>query len=39
MKKSKALTDPLDPTDTEALTELYWTEIHSKLNLETYGLN
>ena len=39
LEKWKALTDPLDPTDTEALTELYWTEIHSKLNLETYGLN
>jgi TRAP-type C4-dicarboxylate transport system substrate-binding protein len=39
IEKWKALTNPLDPTDTEALTELLWTEIHSKLDLETYGLN
>lgn len=39
IEKWKALTNPLDPTDTEALTDLFWTENHSKLDLETYGLN
>ncbi|SDW04508.1 TRAP-type C4-dicarboxylate transport system, substrate-binding protein [Albimonas donghaensis] len=39
LEKWKKLTNELDPTDTEALAELFWTEIHSKLDLETYGLN
>ncbi|MEC9433824.1 MAG: hypothetical protein VYD87_13045 [Pseudomonadota bacterium] len=38
LAKWKGLTDPLDPADQAALSELLWTEVLSKLDYETYGL-
>lgn len=37
IEKWKGLTKDLDPTDQQALSDLYWSEVLSKLDLETYG--
>lgn len=39
VEKWKGLTNDLDPLDQQALATLYWDELLSKLDLETYGLN
>ena len=39
LTKWKGLTDGLDPEDPAALAQLYWDEVMSKVDYETYGLN
>jgi hypothetical protein len=39
LEKWKGLTAGMDPTDADALEQLFWDEIMSKIDFETYGLN